>query len=385
LGLAKIFSDWFTFGEDEFTLKTVFFNLNVELYYKKLAIDSCVNLIANSLVRADFRTFEKGKEKMSDSYYLFNVEPNVNQNAAEFMHKLVSKLVYENECLVIMQDEQLFIADEFTMKKYALKENSFKDVSIDGYKLDKIFYQSDVFYFKLNNEKIVSVIDNLYATYGKLIASGMNMYKRNNSLRAILNMGSSSGQTDAEQKAIEDLFNVQFKNFFEAEGAAVLPLQEGLEFKEAFSEGSGKRGGLDSRDIRALVDDIFDFASIAFHIPKGLLKGDLAEVEKQTDNYLMFGLLPIAELIEDEVNRKYYTKKEFLERTFLKVDTSMIKYVDIVQLATALDKLLSSGTHSVDENRALMKLEPLNEKWSQKHYITKNYAEAENYLKGGEN
>lgn len=368
-----------------FTLKDGFyFDLSVKPYFKKLAIDTCVNLIANSLVRANFRTYEKGEEVKRDSHYLFNVQPNVNQNAGEFMKELVSKMVYENECLVIMQDDQLFIADDWTVDEYALKENVYKNVVIKDYELKKIFMESDVFHFKLNNERVTDIIDGLYTDYGKLIASGIGFFTRNNAMRALINEDALRAQTDEEQAAIDDLFNVQFKNFFDAEGGAILPIQSGLEFREVFENGSGKRAGQDSRDVRALVDDIFDFTAAAFLIPKGLIKGDLAEVEKQTDNYLMFGLMPIAEIIQDEINRKYYSKKEFLERTYLKIDTSMIKIVDITQVANALDKLLSSGTHSVNENRVYVDKEPIKEEWADRHYITKNYAEAEEYLKGGD-
>ena len=72
---------------------------------------------------------------------------------------------------------------------------------------------------------------------------------------------------------------------------------------------------------------------------------------------------PIAELLEDETNRKYYRKENYLKRTYLKIDASMIKHVDITRLANALDKLFSSGTHSINENRNLLDKEPLEEEW----------------------
>ncbi|GAF63652.1 hypothetical protein BTS2_0543 [Bacillus sp. TS-2] len=316
---------------------------------------------------------------------MFNVEPNVNQNATEFIHELVTNLVNKNECLVIMQDEQLFIADSWTPKTYALKENSYHDVYINDYKLTKVFHESEVFYFKLNNNRILDVVDGLYRDYGKFLTAASNLYKRNNALRGVLEMDRTGPQTDKDQEEMEDLFNVQFKNFFEAEGGAVLPLQKGLKFHEVFNGANGSQAaGKDSRDIRAIFDDIFDFVAIALHIPKGLLKGELADVEAQTDNFLMLCIAPIAELLEDEINRKYYKRENYLKRTYLKVDASMIKHVDITKLANALDKLISSGTNSIDENRSLLDKEPLDEEWSKKHYITKNYAEAEEYLKGGE-
>nr|BDD47241.1 phage portal protein [Bacillaceae bacterium] len=379
MGLRDILF-WFKNDTNSYDLKATIFDLGIEVYYKKLAVNACVNLIANMLVKSEFRTFEKGKEKKGSNHYLFNVQPNQNQNSSEFIHELVSKLVYENECLVVMQNDQLYVADEFEKTPYAFKENVYKNVTVNDYKLDKTFYESEVFYFKLNNERIAGVIDNLYMSYGKLITSSMNYYKRSNAMRATLKMNTSRSQTDEAQAAIEDLFNNQLKSFFNSEGGAVLPLQDGIELNvlEKFST-----SGQTSRDVRALVDDIFDFVSIAFHIPKGLLKGDIAEIEAQTDNFIMFCISPIAELLEDEFNRKLYSKQEYLERTYLKVDTRLIKYVDIVKLANALDKFLASGTHSANENRMLIGAEPVEEEWAYKHHITKNYEDAETRLKGG--
>lgn len=386
MNLMNRFSRWLLgFNKKEFTLKEgLCLTLGIETMYKNLAIDTCVNLIAGSLLRAELKTFEKGEEVKRDSYYLFNVESNVNQSAADFMNELVSKLVYENECLVVMLDKQLLIADSWNKKSFVVKENVYTDVIVDDLKLNKDFYESDVFYFRLNNNRISDVIDGLYNDYGKILKSTMDHYKRKNAMRLLVHMDTLRSQTDEAQEYIEDLFDEQLKNFFEAEGGAALPLQDGLAVEEIFNEKSTGSTGSDTRDIRAVIDDVFDFVAMAFHIPKGLLKGDLAEVESQTDNYLMFCLAPIAEIIEDEINRKYYTKKEYLARTYLRVDTSMLKYVDIVKFASALDKLLSSGTHSLNENRMAIGKEPVREEWADKHYITKNYAEAEGYLEGGD-
>lgn len=382
MGFRQWLGKWFG-NRKEYDLESFCVGLDSKIFYKKLAINACVNLISNSLTRAKFRTYEKGEERKGENFYLFNVEPNINQNAAEFFHELISKLVYDNEALVVMQNKQLFIADDWTVDEKSLIENRYTDVVIKDYSLNKDFYEKDVFHFKLNDEKIINVINGLYEDYGKLISSSINYYKRANALRAILRLERSGPQTDEEQEALDDLFDVQLKSFFEAEGGAALPLQDGIGFEEVFQE-SGQTKSKDSRDIRSLIDDIFDFVSMAFHIPKGLLKGDLAEVDNQTNNFLMFCLAPIAELLEDEINRKYYSKKEYLERTYLKIDISMVKYVDPVEIATALEKWLSSGTHSVNENRSFMDLEPIDEEWANKHYITKNYAETEQYLKGGE-
>jgi len=379
LGLFSFFKNWFT---PEGNLNDVIvLDLAVEYHIKRLAVQSCVNLIANTLVRCPIRTFENGKEIFGNNHYLLNVEPNQNQNASQFFHEFVSKLVYENECLLIMHNKQLYVADSFERREYAFMENTYKNVVINDYKLNKSFTESEVLYFKLNNQKIKNVIDDLYNSYGKLITAAMNYYKRSNALRVKLKIEGVYSQNDEEQQQREDMFNAQLKRFLEAENAAALPIQDGITLEELQNLSNS---GRTSRDIRALVDDIFDFVSMGFHIPKGLLKGDLADVESQTDNYIMFCIAPIAEQIEDEGNRKIYKKEGYLKRNYLRVDTSLLKHVDIVKLATAIDKLFSSGTHNVNENRIMIGKEPINEDWANEYHITKNYQSILDYLKGGE-
>lgn len=379
MGLYSFFKSFFT-PEGKLS-DTIVLDLAVEYYVKRLAVQTCVNLIANTLVRCPIRTYENGKEIFGNNHYLLNVEPNQNQNASQFFHEFVSKLVLDNECLVIMQNEQLYVADSFERKEYAFYENVYKNVVVNDFQLDKQFKESEVLYFELNNKKIKNVIDDLYNSYGKLITAAMNYYKRSNALRVKLKIESTGPQTDEEQANREDMFNSQLKRFLEAEGAAAWPEQDDVTLEELQNLSNS---GRTSRDIRALVDDIFDFVSTAFLIPKGLIKGDLADVEGQTDNYIMFCIAPIASQIEDEANRKIYKKDGYLKRNYLRVDTSMIKYTDIVKLATAMDKLISSGTHSANENRMLIGKEPINEDWANEHYITKNYQKAENLFEGGE-
>lgn len=366
-----------------FTLKACNFDIPVELFYKKLAIDSSVNLIANAMVKARFRTLEKGKIKKGNVHYMFNVKPNKNQNASEFIHKFTSNLLYDNEVLAVMIEDELYIADSWDRKEFAIKENIYNKVTVGDFTFERSFNESEVFYFKLNNENISTVIDGLYSSYAKLLASSMNTFKKRNSKKFFVRLGAMFSQQDDDQEDLSELLSEQFKKFFNSEGDALWPLQDGLEFEEAEKDTTAKNST--SRDIRAIVDDVFDFVAIAFHIPKGLLKGDVADVEGMTDNFLTFCINPIAELLADEINSKMYTKAEYLEGTRLVVDTRLIKAIDIATIANAADKLLLSGTHSIDENRDMMGEEPLNEDFSTKHYVTKNYATSDELMKGGEN
>lgn len=382
------FKDWF-FMSNQSADKTILLDactleLKVETLYKRLAIDSCVNLIANAVIKSRFRTFEKGKIKKANMHYLFNVKPNRNQNASDFIRTWVSNLLYENEALIVQIGDELYIADEWDKKEFALKENIYNKVIVKNFTLDRSFNESEVFYFNLNNQNILDVIDGLYSSYGKLLAASIKSYKRKNSKKSFMRLDGAISQQDDDVDELTAMFSEQFKKFYNSDGDALWPLQKGLELQDA-DNGSTAKEKIDSRDIRAIIDDVFDFVAIAFRIPKGLLKGDVADVEAMTDNFLTFCVNPIAELIADEINAKMYSKKEYLEGTRLVVDTRLIKAADIATLANAADKLLNSGTHSPDENRDMFGLEPIGELWSEAYYITKNYETAEQSARGGEN
>lgn len=373
--------NWVTsFFGDKNTLKLneVHFQLAVEYYFKKLAVEACADLIANTLSRCEFQTFDKGKETRGENYYLLNVSPNKNQNASEFIHSMVNHLIMENECLVIMQNNQLYIADSFNTEEYALRENIYTDVQIGNFTFDKTFNESSVIHLKLNDRNIMNVIDALYASYGKLIASAMNIYKRSNAKRFTLKGDFLRAQTSETQEAINNMFNSQMKNWLEADNAgSIFQLQEGFTLEDFSGSGKGGSASQNSRDIRALIDDIFDYVAMAFHVPRGLLKGDLADVEKQTDNFLMFCINPIAELIADEFNRKMYDKKEYLSRTYIKVDTSRIKVIDVVNLAAALDKLFAIGANTINDNLRMLGREPIDDEKANERFVTKNYQSLE--------
>lgn len=368
------------FGDKEtLKLNEVYFELALEFYFKKLAVESCVDLIANTLSRCEFQTFNKGKEIRGENYYLFNVSPNQNQNASEFIHSMVNHLIMENECLVIMQNNQLYIADSFDVEESVLFENRYTNVTVGDLTFEKVFTESSVIHLKLNDRNIMQVIDALYNSYGKLLTSAMNIYKRSNAKRFALKGNFLRSQTDNTQEAINQLFNNQMKDWLEADNAgSIFQLQEGYTLEDMSGNGKGGQASTTSRDIRALVDDIFDFVSVAFHVPRGLLKGDLADVEKQTDNFLMFCICPIAELISDEFNRKMYTKEEYLGRTYIKVDTSRIKVVDVVNLATAMDKLFAIGANTINDNLKMLGREPIEHEKADERFVTKNYQSLEN-------
>lgn len=378
-------SEWFLslFKNNRLSLNTVVTSLTTEVYFLQLAVQSAINLISNTVARGEFLTYWKGESVKGDNYYLFNVEPNQNKSASKFWRDVISKLVYENECLVVSQGNKLYVADSFNVNKFAFRENIYSNVIIDGFALDRSYVESEVFHFELHNEQIANVVNNLYERYGELIAVGQAHYKKNYSKRGTLELDTLYPQTDKAKQDLENLLNKDFKRFYEAEGNAVLPLPRGVKYTELTSSLTSK-GSVEGRDIRAFVDDVFDYVAIAFQIPPQLLKGNVADTEQAVGNFLTFCVNPIAELITDEINRKMYGKKAFLEKSFVKLDTTRIRAVDIKDVANAMDILIRIGAYCVDDCLKLLGMEPLNTEWSQARWMTKNYSPIEEALKGGD-
>lgn len=356
--------------------------LTAEIFYKELAINAAINLIANTISNAEFLTFEKGKEVRKDNYYLFNVEPNQNKSASKFWRDVVYKLIYDNECLVIQNNNMFYVADSFDVTKFAFKDNIYSNVIIEDYQLNKVFKEDDVLHFELHNEKMKTIIDSLYSSYGKLISASTKYSLRKKAKRGTLEIPSSYPQTEEAQADLEDLLSNRFKRYFEAEGGAVLPLTDGLKFTES-EERVSNNPSQEGRDIRAFIDDIFDFVAIALNIPPQLLRGEVADTKNIYNDFITGCIKPLAKLLTDEINRKYYGKKSYLEKTYVKLDTTRIKHVDISDVANALDVLFRIGANTINDNLRLLGREEIDEEWANVRFVTKNYDVIDNFLHDG--
>lgn len=382
MNLWHRFLGWFDKDTDTLKLDTVIAHLTAEVYYKELALQAGINLIANALSMAEFRTYEKGKEVFESNHYLLNVEPNPNKNASKFWRDVVSRLVYENECLIIQQDGYFYCADSFITKPYAFKDYVFESVVVDGLELKEPKFQGEVLHLELHNTKMKTIIDGLYDSYGKLITASQKYYKQNNAKRGTLEVPTQLTKTPEGQAHVSELLGVHFKRFFDAESSAIVPLSRGEKYTEI--ENKSVKGGTEGRDIRAFVDDVFDMVAIALNIPPTLLKGEVADTDKAVNDFLAFCVNPLGELLDDEINRKYYGKKHYLERTYCKLDTRRIKVTGLKDVANALDVLLRAGAYTIDDCLIEMGLEPIGGDLGGQRWITKNYEPIEHSLKGGE-
>jgi len=354
-----------------------------DIYIRELAFWSTVNIIANAVSKCEFKTFLNGKEVRQREYYLWNIEPNKNQNSSAFLHKLIAKLYRNNECLVIEQNGQLVVADSFDRKPYALYEDVFAQVQVGDFTFDKTFTQSDVLYYQLNDKNIRELINGLYNQYAKLISYTMTAYRRSRGIKGIFKYDTMPQPETRERQVFDDLINKKIKAWLEGDNAA-LPLGQGQDWKELQQKTYQSET---TRDIRAQIDDIFDFTSRVFGVPPALLRGDVQDTSKAVDQLLTFCIDPLCDMLQEEINRKRNGYEGFIRGTYLKIDTTSIKHIDLFDNATAIDKLIGSGAYCINDIRRAAGHEIIDEPWAWQHWITKNYETIQNaltVLEGGE-
>jgi HK97 family phage portal protein len=355
-----------------------------DIYVREMAFWAATNLIANAISKCEFKTYENFKEVRKDNYYRWNVEPNRNQNSSAFMHKLIAKLYRNNEVLIVEHGEDLLVADDFARKEYALYDNEFTQVTVGDFTFSKKFYQNEVMYLQLSEKNTRELISGLYESYAKLIDYTMKSYQRSRGTKAKFEYKTIPTAGTEQRKLFDDLINEKFKKFLESDNA-IVPIGEGQDLTEF---GNSKTYSNEStRDIRAMIDDVFAFTARAFGIPPALMSGDVQGVKDALDQFLTFCIDPLADMIQEEINRKTYTRAQFLRGDYVQIDTKQIKHIDIFYASTSIDKLISSGVFCVNDILKMLGLPIIDEDWAWEHVLTKNYSPFENLLKaleGGE-
>jgi HK97 family phage portal protein len=349
-----------------------------EVYLRELAFWTCVNKIANAISKCEFKTYIKKKEVKGQEYYLWNYEPNQNQNATSFMNKLIGKLYRNNECLVVEVNNHIYVADSYSKEVLALKEYRFSGITFDGYELSETQEMSEVMFFELNSENMRNLTNGMYETYSKLLIYAQDAYKKSRGKKGILNIGAIAQESENFDETFQELMSTHFKNFFESD-SAVLPLFDGYEYQD-ISE-SGKTYSTEStRDIKSLADDIFEFTARAFSFPPSLAKGDVQDTGKAIDELLTFVIDPLIKMLQQEINRKRNGYTGFKAGNYVKIETLAVKHIDIFDIATPVDKLISSGAFTINDILEVLGKPKIEEDWANQHFMTKNYSKIQDLL-----
>lgn len=346
------------------------------LAYKELAISMCINLIANAISQCTARTYESGKEVLGQNHYILNVRPNANESSSMLWHKAVEKMIYNGEALIVNVKGCLYVADSYLTNEYPVLGNSYESVTISTLTFNKLFKQDEVILLKLNNSNIKKLIDALYQSYEEMLELCIEKYKIDNQQKYVLELDNVKVGDKMFNDKFKDVLQDQLQNFLQNQNT-VLPLYKGQTLTDV-----SKAGGTTSNDFQGLIDNLFKTVAQAFNIPLNLLFAKTDNITRELKQFLTLTVEPIASMISEELSAKLYDGFEgFINNNYVRLDTSDIRHVDILEMANAIDKVLSSGVLSVNEIRDTVGYNKIEEEFADKHWMTKNYCLAEDMLK----
>lgn len=360
-------------AEPSYVLETDwdFQEASTRAYLKRVALDAGVNFIARRFAQSKFTHVVKGKFKNDDSLYRLNTRPNKNETATQFWEHVIHKLIYEGECLIIVNDsKELLVAESFVHTKYANFDDTFSGVYVRGYRFERTYYMSDVIYLNYQNERLESYTTSLFSDYGTMLGRMIDIQMRNNQIRGILKANLTQGAQQDKQKQLQNYLNKIFDSF-RTKDVAVVPLTEGFEYQEIGGTKSNTQQQFEQ--IKQLRKDAIATVADILGIPENLLFETPAEVSGMEKSFNQGTLQFFYQLILDEINSKLIIDRNNEEYKIIGKN-----YKDIFSLAEPIDKLVSSGTVTRNEIRELLGLEKSTDSDLDKFYITKNY------MKGGE-
>ena len=350
-----------------------------EIYYKELAIQTAISLIANAIAKCEIKVYQNNQEVKNKDYYAFNISPNANENSSQLWHKAIEKMIYDKDDSIIVElDGKLYCVDSYSVEEYPILGNLYKGVTIGNLQLNKIFKSSEVLRLKLNNTNIKRLIDGLYEQYGELLSYAAENYKKSNQTKYKLILEQIKANDENFQRTYEEVIKKQLKDFVESNNGVYVQYK-GYDLQDVSPNGLAK----DSSDFRNLRKEMFEIVAQAFQIPVSLMLGNITNMNEIVKVFLTFCIDPIADMISEELTRKTCGDYDnWAKGNYIKVDTSTINHIDILDVAEKADKLIASGTCCIDEVRSIIGFDRLNTEFSQQHFITKNYDTVENRLIG---
>ncbi|HAC1744359.1 TPA_asm: phage portal protein [Listeria monocytogenes] len=347
-----------------------------KVYLKKMALNTCVKHIARTIAKSDFR-LKKGENSVRDGmYYKLNVRPNTDMSSSSFWEKVIYKLIYDNECLIVLSDtDDFLIADSYVRKEFALYPDVFEGVTVKDYRYNRNFSMDDVIFLEYGNERLAAFTDGMFEDYGELFGRMIRAQMRNFQIRGAVNFKMAGIADDEKQKKLQTYIDKLYAAFNNNE-IAIVPQLEGFNYEEFGTSSVNSSQNFD--EIKKLRKEMIDYVASILGIPSALLHGDMADLSNNMKVYMEYCIEPLTKNLEDELNAKLFAPNEFLAGEHIKI----IHKKDIIENAEAVDKLVASGSFNRNEVRELLGAERVDNPELDKYLITKNYQSAD---EGGEN
>lgn len=339
-----------------------------EFELQLFAIQTAVKILAASVSQCRFRTYFKAEEIKEEEYFLWNYQPNINQNSTEFLHELVETFIYDGEVLVIEEKGQLFIADCFTVTQDGTKPNQYSGIVVNGTAF-KNRSEKDVLHFRLGKKESRLFLQTVAEKYEDIIQAAITNYEKSTADKGILNIDSAKRGNFESEKYQTDLLQNKFKTFFGSK-SAILPLYSGYTYTPHKRE---LRNTSEVNDVKSMTDEIMNKTGQIFGVPPTLLKGEVEQNREAIESLIKFGVRPLLDMLEEEITRKRYGYTGFKTGSYMTIDTSGLEISGIFASADKLDKIIGSGILTIDEVREKVGEPAVDTEVTTTHFVTKNY------------
>ena len=342
--------------------------------WQMLAVCIAVSYVANAISKSEFRVYRRGKEAPDDYlYYVLNVSPNANESASHLKRMLIERYYLNGEALLLAEDDQVFLADSFTRQPMGLADDIFTGITVNQMHTDmRQLRAGDVMYFGQGDVRIRSVVNAAVRDYSQLLGVATRSYATSNTPKYTFNSQGMQRGTSVDEEQQRKLTAERFRDFINATRAAVLPQNTGRELAR-FDSGTPAPVS----DITGIRDDMFKTVAQAWQIPLSMMTGNITNMSEIVQTFLTFCVDPIAVMISDELTRKVMGYWEWKQGDRIIVDTSRVKHIDIFDVAPNVEKLISTGTFTIDDVRLKLGEQPLGTDFSKAFYLTKNFTPAE--------
>lgn len=357
-----------------------------DIYRLQYAQHVVAELYGSLLSKCEFKTYVKNVFKKSDNYYKFNYEPNPNQSSSEFLKQLAYKLITECQALIIQTDDgNFYVADSYTIGKTQLTETYFTDVVVDlyngqtnPYQLTGTFKGEKAIFITYANTSAIELMQQMNSLYQELSENVKS--SGSNKIKYALNIDTTAvNGIDIDYKSmIEKITNDDFKKLV-SDNNAIIPLVNGFKLDVLNqANNNSQNSSIAAKEINELFENVLVNVGHIYNVPKSFMLSQYEE--NDLDHFLTFGLDPFADLIGESINRKFYSKRNVLEGTYLSVDTKKVKHFDLISVSDAINKMISSGVFSINEIREMLDEKPIDKEIGDTHWITRNYAVVGDYL-----
>lgn len=342
-----------------------------------LVLASVVRLLASYVNKCEVQTLHEGKEQKGELYYRLNYSPNPNESKVAFFSRLIEKMVLEGEALVPLTGSGvLLLADGYEVKDEdkAFSPRTYAGVSVGAFKFNRTFRADEVLLFSAGGVQTLKALRDWHGVHSELAEASRRRFVRSTASSGILNVnGMLTGRTnDGQQSAMQSKLAQGFKKIAEGEDNTLI-LPAGYSFTDLsrhFAESN-------SRDNKALFEDVVDSVCMALGVPSAFLREPRFETSDVFVNFFSTAIAPILDAIESELNRKLFSREELFAGSCVRFVRGRMKHAELLDATTAIDKAVASGVLTVNEVRHSLGLPKSTDPNCDKHFITKNYQKIE--------